>query len=141
MPPTEIAALAADQAEAGAFAPYAMIGDRHLKGGIHRFRAGIGEEHMIHALRRNINQPVGQFEHDRMTHLKGRRVVQFRGLGLDRFHDLGSAMAGIDAPQPRSAVQNLASVTGGVVHVLRPDQHAGRLLELPVCREGHPECA
>src|SRR5690606_39388601 len=49
-----IAALAADQAEAGAFAPYAMIGDRHLKGGIHRFRAGIGEEHMIHALRRNI---------------------------------------------------------------------------------------
>src|SRR5690606_40428672 len=28
-----IAALAADQAEAGAFAPYAMIGDRHLKGG------------------------------------------------------------------------------------------------------------
>ena len=136
-----IAALAADQAEARAVALGAMIGERDLQRGVDRFRTGIGEEHVVEALRRDVDQPVGEFEDDRVAHLEGRRVVELGRLLLDRLGDLRAAVAGIDAPQPGRAVEHLAAVGRRVVHVLGGHEHARRLLELPVRRERHPECA
>ena len=136
-----IAALAPDQPEPRALALGAVIGERDLQRGVDRFRPRIGEEHMVHALGRDVDQPVGQFEHDRMAHLECRRVIELRRLLLDRLGDLGPAVAGIDAPEPGCAVEDLAPVARRVVHVLGGDQHARRLLELTVRRERHPERA
>jgi hypothetical protein len=135
-----IAALAADQAGAGALAAGTVIGNCHLQRRVGRFGTRIGEEHMLHALRSDVDQPVGQLEHDGMAHLEGRRIVEFGGLVLDRLGDLRAAMAGVHAPQAGGAVHDLAAVGGGVMHILGAHEHARRLLELPVCRERHPEC-
>src|SRR5690606_12012993 len=70
----------------------------------------------------------------------GRRIVELGRLVPDRFGDLGPAMARIDAPEARRAVEDLSAVGRRVVHVLRGGQHTRRLLELAVCRERHPEC-
>ena len=74
-----------------------------------------------------------------MPHLEGGRVVELGRLLLDRLDDPRPAMAGIDAPQAGSAIQHLTPIGGGVVHVLGRDEHARRLLELPVRGERHPE--
>jgi hypothetical protein len=50
-------------------------------------------------------------------------------------------MAGIDAPQARRAVENLAAICRRIMHVLGGDEHAGGFLELAVGRERHPEGA
>ena len=105
-----IAALAADQAGARALALGAVVGERDLQRGVDRFRTGIGEEHMVQARRRDVDQPVGELEDDRMAHLEGRRVVELGRLLLDRLGDLRAAVAGIDAPQARGAVEDLAAV-------------------------------
>ncbi len=75
-----IAALAADQADAAAVALHAVIGERDLQRRVDRLRAGIGEEHMVEALRRDRGQARGKLEHLRMAHLEGRRVVELKEL-------------------------------------------------------------
>src|SRR5690606_11376939 len=64
-----IAALAADEAEAAALAPGAMIGDRHLERGFDRLRARIGEEDVVHALGGDVDDAVGELEDLGMAHL------------------------------------------------------------------------
>ena len=49
-----IAALAADQPRARAFAARAVIGERDLERRVDRFGAGIGEEDVVEALRRDL---------------------------------------------------------------------------------------
>ncbi len=134
-----IAALAADQAEARALADGALIGERDLEAGIDRLRAGVGEEDMVDAGRHVGDQARRQLEDLGMAHLEGRRVVELFHLVGDRLDDLRAAVAGIDAPQAGGAVQHLVAVAGAVIHALRADQHARRLLELPVGSERHPE--
>ena len=65
-----------------------MIGERHLQRGVDRFRAGIGEEDVVQALGRDVDQPVGELERHRVAHLEGRRIVEFGRLLLDRLGDL-----------------------------------------------------
>ena len=134
-----IAALAADQAEARALADGALIGERDLEAGLDRLGAGIGEEDVVDAGRHVGDQARRQLEALGMADLEGRRVVELADLIGDRLDDLRPAVAGIDAPQAGGAVQHLAAVGGAVIHALRGDQHARRLLELPVGRERHPE--
>ncbi len=134
-----IAALAADQAEARALADDALIGERDLEAGLDRFGAGIGEEDVVDAGRHVGDQARRQLEALGVADLESRRIVELAHLGGDGFDDLRPGMAGIDAPQTRGAVQHLAAVGGAVVHALRADQHARRLLELPVGGERHPE--
>jgi hypothetical protein len=74
-----------------------------------------------------------------MAHLKGRRIIEFGCLVLNRFGDLRAAVAGIHAPQACGAIQNLSAIGSGVIHVLGGHQHARRLLELPVGRKRHPK--
>ena len=134
-----IAALAADQAGAGRLAGGAMIGQRDLQRGIDRFRTGIGEEDAIEPVRRDLGQPLGEIERQRMAHLERRRKVEVHQLPLDGGRDLPAAVTGIDAPQPRRAVDHLAAVDGRVVHALGGGEQARLGLELPVGRERHPE--
>ncbi len=136
---TMIAARAADQAHTLPLPARLVIGQRDLERGVDRFRAGIGEEDMVEIAREHRRQPGGEFEGQRMAHLEGRREIHPRRLGVDGLHDRRAAMAGIDAPQARCAVEHLTAVHRRVVHVLGGDEHARIALELPVRRERHPQ--
>jgi len=134
-----VALLAADQARALALAARAVVGERDLQRGVHRLRAGVGEEDMLERVRRDRRQPLGEHEGQGMAHLEGGREIHGRDLPLHRLDDARAGMAGVAAPQPGRAVEDLAAVAAAVVHVLRTDQHARLALELPVGAEGHPE--
>src|SRR5258707_8666816 len=74
-----------------------------------------------------------------MAHLERRRVVHLVELLGDRCLDLLATMTGIDAPQARGAVDDLAALRRPVVHALGLGQEPRVLLELPVRRERHEE--
>ena len=133
-----IAALAADEARARALAAHALRGDGDLERRVHRLRARVAEEHVVEVAGHQCRQPRRQLEGAGMAHLEGRRVVHARHLVLHRLDDLGAAVAGIDAPHAGGAVEHLAPVGVGVVHVLGRDQHARMALEVPVGGERHP---
>ncbi len=90
-----IAALAADQPGARALAAHIMIGQRDLERGVDRFRAGIAEEHAVEIARRQRRDAARQLERLRMGELERRRIIELRGLALDRRDDRVAAMAGI----------------------------------------------
>ena len=133
-----IAALAADQAGAGALAVELVIGQRDLQRGIGGFRAGIAEEHVVEPVRREIGDAAGKLERLRNAELERRRVIERRGLLGDRFRNLGAAVAGIAAPHAGGGVDDLAAVDGEVVHVLGAGEQPRRLLERAVGGERHP---
>jgi hypothetical protein len=99
----------------------------------------IFSEHLVHARGRQLGQPVGQLERFRVGHLERRGEVHFRRLRLDGRHHLGPVVAGVDAPQPGYAIEDLPAMVVPVVHAGGLDQHARSLLELPAGGEGHPE--
>ncbi len=134
-----IAALAADQARARAFAAHRLIGERDLERGVDRLRAGIAEEHVVEVAGRERRDAVRELERLRMGELERRRIVELAGLALDRRDDRVAVVAGIAAPQAGGRVDHLAAVGGDVVHVLGARDQARRLLEGPVRRERHPE--
>jgi hypothetical protein len=84
-------------------------------------------------------RPLGEIEGDGMAHLERGREIESHQLALDGRRDLLAAMAGIDAPEPGGAVDHLAAVNAGVIHALGGGDQPRRFLELPVCRERHPE--
>src|SRR5664280_3102668 len=73
-----------------------------------------------------------------MRKLERRRVVELGRLALDRRHDRIAVVAGIGAPQPGGAVDQLAAFGCEIVHVLGADDQARACLERPVGRERHP---
>src|SRR5258708_24142267 len=101
-----IAALAADQAGAGALAACVMVRKRDLERSVDRLRAGIAEEHMVEIAGRQRRNAACELEGIRMAELERRCVVELLGLALDRGHDLLAAMAGIAAPQAGAGVQH-----------------------------------
>ncbi len=133
-----IAALAADQAGAGALALDLMIGQRDLERGIGGLRSGIAEEHVIEAGGREIGDAACEFEGLRNAELERRRIIQRLGLLGDRRRNLGAAVAGIGAPHAGCGVDDLAAVDGEVMHVLGAGEQPRRLLEGPVGGERHP---
>ena len=117
----------------------AVVGDGVFQRGFHRFRAGIGVEHMLDALGGDFDQTVCQFKSRRVAHLEGGGIIQFRGLPGNRLGYLRAAMARVAAPQARRAIQHLTAIRGGIMHVFRTDEHARVLLELAVRGERHPK--
>ena len=134
-----IAALAADQARLGGVAFGPMIGERDLERGLDELGAGVGEEHVVEARRRDIDELGGAFEGARMTHLEAAGEVELADLLADRLDDLRPAVTGIDAPQPRRSVEHAAPVRGRVVHAFGAHEQARRALILAVRRERHPK--
>ena len=124
-----VALLAADQADALALAALAVVGDRELERGIHRLGARVGEEDARHALGQQRRELLGELEGRRMAHLERRREVQRRHRLLHRLDDGLAAMAGVDAPQARGAVEDLAALGGVVIHPLGAREQPRRLLE------------
>lgn len=131
--------LAADEAGALAVAAQPVIGQHDLHRAIHRFRAGVGEEHVAQAGWGDCGQPLRQHERQRRTHLEGRREIQRAGLFADHGHDALAAVAGIAAPQAGGAVQDLAAIDVAVIHALCRGQQARARLELAIGGEWHPE--
>ena len=105
-----IAALAADQAGAGALAVDLVIGERDLERGVHGLRAGVAEEGVVEPAGRQIGDAAGELERLGIAELERRRVVQRLGLLGDRRRDLGAAVAGIAAPHAGGGVDDLAAV-------------------------------
>ena len=105
-----IAALAADQPHARRIAPHVVIGERDLERGVDRFRAGIAEEHVVEIAGRQRGDAARQFERlaDGQTERPARSRA--RGFFLDRRDDRLAVMAGIRAPEPGRAVEELAAV-------------------------------
>ena len=133
-----IAALAADQARARAFAADVVIGERDLERGVDRLRSGIAEEHMIEVLRRQRRHPARQLERLRMRKLKRRRVVELGRLRADRRDDRIAVVSGVGAPQPGGAVEHGAAVGRVIVHVLGARDQPRRGLERAIGREREP---
>ena len=133
-----IAALAADQAIARAFAADVPIGERDLERGVDRLRAGIAEEHPVEVAGRERRDAARQLEGLRHRELEGRRVVDLGRLLLDRLDDRIAIVPGIGAPHAGGAVEHGAAVRRVVVHVLGAHDQARRLLEGAVGRERNP---
>ena len=134
-----IAALAADEAGARALAVGAVIGERDLERAVDRLGARVAVEGVVEVARQQGGMARRQLERLGMAHLERRRVVHLVELLGDRRLDLLAAVAGVDAPQARRAVDDLAAFRRPVVHALGLGQHARVLLELPVRRERHEE--
>ena len=105
-----IAALAPDQPHALRLAAGALVGERDLQRGVRALGAGVGEEDAVQPGRRVLGDLRRGLEGDRVAELEGRREIHHRRLALDRLGDLAPAVAGIDAPEPRGAVEDLAPV-------------------------------
>ncbi len=122
-----------------ALAPRAVVGERDLERGVHGLGPGIAEEDAIEAGRRDLRDQRRRAELAGVPHLEERRVIERPGLPPYRLDDPGPAMARVHAPQPGGAVEDLAAVFGGVMHVLRRHEYARRGLELAVRGKRHPE--
>src|SRR5262245_10121246 len=133
-----IAALAADQARARAFAVDVVIGDRNLERGVDRLRSGIAKENMIEVFRCERTDPARQLERLRMRELKGRRVVEFGRLRADRRDDRIAIVTGVGAPEPGGAVEHGAAVGRVIVHVLGAGYEPRGSLERAIGRERQP---
>ena len=136
---TVVATFTANQTGASALSDRALIGERNLQCGVHAFRSGIGEKDMVQRGGHHGRETRCKFKCLGMAHLEGGCIVQLGNLLLDRFNDLGTGVTGVAAPEAGRAVENLAAVCCGVMHVLGRHEHAWGLLELPIGRERHPE--
>src|SRR5467141_2306426 len=85
-----IAALAADQAAAGALAVELMIGQRDLERGMGGLRSGIAKENVVEPGRRALGDAAGEFKDLRNAESKRRRIIQRLGLFADRRRNLGA---------------------------------------------------
>jgi len=134
-----IAAFTPDEAHLRGVALGAVIRERHLERGLHGLRAGVREEDVVEAFGRDVHEARGRFECFDVPHHERAGEVERLGLFLDRGDDLRPAVAGIDTPQSRRAVDHAPAIGREIVDSLGAGEEPRRLLELPVGRERHPE--
>jgi hypothetical protein len=116
-----------------------MERDGDLECGVDRLGARVGEEGVIEPARGDPHQLVRELERGRMPHLERRREVERLELACYRLSDLAPSVPGVDAPQPRHGVENLAPLGGPVLHAARAREQPRCRLELPVRGERHPQ--
>ncbi|MCY1271016.1 hypothetical protein D9M70_195650 [compost metagenome] len=89
----------------------------HAQHGVVGFRAGAGEEHVVHAFRRDLGDRLGEFHRRRMRGLEEQVVEgQFPHLPGRRLHQLLAAVADVDAPQAGHAIEDLVAFAVPDVH-------------------------
>ena len=82
-----------------------------LDRGVVGLRARVGEEHAVHARRRDPGQARGQLDRGRGRGLEEGVVEgQLGHLPARRLDQLGAAVADVDAPQARHAVQDAVAL-------------------------------
>lgn len=113
-----IAPFATDQPNPGVFATNLMIGKSCLERGVDCLRPGVRKEDVVHPNGREIGAAPSKFKRLRMSHLKGRRIVQLFDLSLNGLNDSWTGMASIAAPEASRSIENNATVTCPVMHVL-----------------------
>ena len=136
---TVIATLTPDEFRALRIAIRAVISQSHFQRGIDRLRTRIGKKHLVHAFRRDGSELTRGFKNFRMRHLEHRRIVQLMRHITNRLHNGFAPMPCIHTPQTRSAIENLPSIIGSVVHVFGRHEHARCGFELFIRRKWHPE--
>ena len=138
-PHAVIGAVPANEQIALRVATQTAVGERNFKRRIDRFGTGVGEEHLIETTRRMGREARGQLKGQGVTHVESGCKIHGLKLPRDRITNLNAAVAGIDAPQPGSTIQDPATVIGLVIHARRACQQARRGAKLPIRRKGHPE--
>ena len=134
-----IAALATDEPRAVAFVFRAVVGERDLHRGVDGFAARIGEEDVVEVAGGEKCQSRGQLEHLRVGELEAWGVVETSGCGLDRLHDRLPAVAGVDAIETGSGVDDVAAVRRRQMHPVGGCDEARRSAESAVGRERQPK--
>ncbi|MCY1535422.1 hypothetical protein D9M68_708280 [compost metagenome] len=87
--------------------------------GVVAFRAGAGEEHMVHAGRGDLGQRLGQLQHRRVGGLEEGVVErQLAHLPAGRLDQFLAAVADGDAPQAGHAIEDLLPLAVPQVHAL-----------------------
>ena len=133
-----VAPLTADEDVAVALTPGAVVGQRHLHGGVGRLGAGIAEQHLVQVAGRHGRDRFGGQEGLVVAHAEGGAVVQRVELLLDGLVDRLAVVARAHAPEAGDAVDDLAAVVRGEVHAVGGHEHARVFLEAAVGREGQP---
>ena len=106
-----VAFFAADQQRLARLALGAPIGPRHLQRGVRRLRSRAGEEHVVQSGGRQLLEPVGQGERQRVPVLEGGRIIE----GGDRRQpqDVRTGRAGRPpAAHPAEKERVLARIAG-----------------------------
>jgi hypothetical protein len=109
-----------------------MVGEGCFERGVDRLRTRVGEKDVVHSGRRELDETTGKFERLRISHLKGRRVVELPDLLPDRVNNPRTGMAGIAAPKAGGPVENGATVIRPIMHVLGRNKKPWVCLEAPV---------
>ena len=130
--------FAANEHRAVAFAPGAMVSQRHFQGGVGGLRARIAKQHLVKVPRGHVGNHLRRFEGLVVAGLERRGVVQRVELLFDGFVDRLAVVARAHTPQARDAVDDFFAIVGGEVHALGTHEHSGVLAESAVGREGQP---
>ncbi len=134
-----VALFAADQSRAVAFAFRAMVGEGDLQRRVDRLRAGVGEEHVGETLGRHLDDAFGKCERLVVAHLEDHRVVECRNLLLHGGDNFRVAVADTRGPETGKRVVEAPTVGRRVMVALGAADDARLLLEIAICREGHPQ--
>ena len=124
-----IAALAPDETLSSALPRNILIGERDLQSRVDRLGSGIDEKDMVEIARRKIGNFCCESERFWMSELERWRVIELAGLLADRRDNGIALMAGVAAPQARDAVDDLATVSGDIMHILGTRDETRRGLE------------
>ena len=133
-----IGPLARDEELTLRLAAHAVVHQRGLHRGVHRFGPRVDEEHAVQASGRVLDHPVGQLEGLGVGAQEGGGEVQGLQLLVDRLGDFAPAVAGRHAEQARRGVNHLLALGRVEVHALGAGKQLGLGLELLVGGEGHP---
>ena len=136
---TVVCAFPGHHARSRALAPGAMIGERDLYRGIDRLRARVSEEDAVDAVGGEGGHAPREFELRRMAELKGRAVVEFQELAVDRIGDFRPAVARRYAEEAGRAVEDLFALVVAEEDASPVRAQARGRLELAVGGEGHPQ--
>ena len=133
-----VSLFAANEHIAVAFAPSAVVGQRHFQGRVGRFGAGVAKQHLVQVTGGHVGNHLRRLESLVVAGLKSGGVIQCVQLLFDGFVDGLAVVACAHTPEAGDAVDDLFAVVGGEVHAFSAHEHTRILLESAVGGEGQP---